>query len=43
MALDMLRRFSCNNFGIVDEVLAHIGIGVYPIGALLNHSCAATT
>ena len=34
-----LCRFQCNNFGITDDLLLPIGAGVYPNGALLNHSC----
>jgi len=35
----VLRRFQANNFGIVNAMHATIGQGVYPHGALLNHSC----
>lgn len=35
----MLVQFRCNNFGITDELLQCVGAGVYPMGALLNHSC----
>jgi hypothetical protein len=35
-----LRQFRSNNFGITDELVNCIGIGVYPSAALLNHSCA---
>jgi [histone H3]-lysine4/36 N-trimethyltransferase SMYD len=35
-----LRQFRSNNFGITDELLNCIGIGVFPAAALLNHSCA---
>jgi hypothetical protein len=34
-----LRRFRCNNFGVVDELYNTIAAGVFPAGALLNHSC----
>lgn len=34
-----LAAFSCNNFGISDELLQCIGAGIYPAAALLNHSC----
>lgn len=37
--VDMLANFQCNNFGITDDLLIPIGAGVYPEGALLNHSC----
>jgi SET and MYND domain-containing protein len=36
----MLRRFRVNNFGMVDDMLHLVGGGVYPLAALLNHSCA---
>lgn len=36
---NILRRFSINNFGIVDDMLRVTGRGVYPLTALLNHSC----
>lgn len=35
------RRFQSNNFGVTDALLTKLGGGVYPIGALLNHSCVA--
>jgi hypothetical protein len=31
-------QFSCNNFNISDEEMKYIGIGLYPILALINHS-----
>eukprot|EP00397_Hematodinium_sp_SG-2012_P017675 GEMP01018085.1.p1 GENE.GEMP01018085.1~~GEMP01018085.1.p1 ORF type:complete len:489 (+),score=95.54 GEMP01018085.1:81-1469(+) len=37
---NILNRFSCNNFAIVDELFNPIAAGVYPHGAMLNHSCA---
>jgi SET and MYND domain-containing protein len=37
--LQLLARFSSNNFGIVDDLLICIGAGVFPAGAMLNHSC----
>ena len=36
----LLCRFRVNNFAIVDDVMSAAGAGVYPAGALLNHSCA---
>ncbi|KAL3935502.1 MAG: hypothetical protein SGBAC_008989 [Bacillariaceae sp.] len=36
---DLLRIFRVNNFGITDELLKVIASAVYPLGALLNHSC----
>ena len=37
---NILRRFRVNNFGMVDTMVRLVGGGVYPLGALLNHSCA---
>ena len=37
---NILRRFSVNNFGVVDNMMRITGSGVYPLAALLNHSCA---
>ena len=37
--VEMLARFDSNNFGIVDELLFFLGAGIYPAGAMLNHSC----
>ncbi|KAG7357518.1 SET methyltransferase domain containing protein [Nitzschia inconspicua] len=34
-----LKRFRCNNFGITDSLVRVCASGVYPLGALLNHSC----
>ena len=34
-----LSRFTANNFGVSDELLNDVGSGVFPLGALLNHSC----
>jgi SET and MYND domain-containing protein len=33
--------FQCrsNNFGITDDLLTCVGVGMYPHAALLNHSC----
>lgn len=36
----MLARFACNNHTITDEAGDPIGIGLYPLGALFNHSDA---
>eukprot|EP00798_Chlamydomonas_sp_ICE-L_P020441 gene20441-27230_t len=35
----LLARFACNNHTIADEELRPIGVGIYPLGALVNHSC----
>ena len=32
-------RFGCNNFTIVDDEMNAVGSGVFPVAALLNHSC----
>lgn len=39
-AAELLCQFQCNNFGVATELLAAVGKGVFPAGALLNHSCA---
>ncbi|CAB9523758.1 lysine methyltransferase SMYD2 [Seminavis robusta] len=39
MIVELLARFDSNNFGIVDDLLFFLGAGVYPAGAILNHSC----
>lgn len=39
----LLNQFNCNNFGIVDDLMNCIGMGVYPNIALLNHSCSPNT
>ena len=36
---DILAKFQCNNFSIVDDLFISVGAGIYPVGALLNHSC----
>lgn len=36
----IFRRFPVNNFGIVNEMAQVQASGVYPLAALLNHSCA---
>lgn len=35
----LMNQFHCNNFGIMDDLMNCIGMGVYPSTALLNHSC----
>lgn len=35
----LLCAFACNDFAIWDELLVSRGAGIYPLGALLNHSC----
>eukprot|EP00002_Diphylleia_rotans_P003098 TRINITY_DN12089_c0_g1_i1.p1 TRINITY_DN12089_c0_g1~~TRINITY_DN12089_c0_g1_i1.p1 ORF type:complete len:543 (-),score=82.89 TRINITY_DN12089_c0_g1_i1:143-1771(-) len=37
--LTLLGQMEANNFSIWDHTLATHGMGVYPFGALLNHSC----
>lgn len=39
--VDLLCAFTANNFAVTDPLMASTGAGVYPVGALLNHSCAA--
>ena len=34
-----LRRFRTNNFGVTDFMVRVVASAVYPLGALLNHSC----
>ncbi|RLN72323.1 hypothetical protein BBJ28_00022128 [Nothophytophthora sp. Chile5] len=38
----MLSRFRANNFSICDELLLELGAGCFPLGAMVNHSCAPT-
>lgn len=35
----MLSRFESNNFSICDDLLLELGVGCYPLGAMVNHSC----
>lgn len=35
----MLSRFTSNNFGVADDLLSLLGSGVFPFGAVINHSC----
>ena len=35
----LLARFGCNNHTVCDEELRPIGVGIYPLGALINHAC----
>lgn len=35
----LLNQFRCNNFGIQNSLQTVIAHGVYPLGAILNHSC----
>ncbi|DBB01223.1 TPA: hypothetical protein ACH3X1_001097 [Trebouxia sp. C0004] len=35
----MLARCACNNHTICDDELRPIGVGLFPTGALINHSC----
>jgi SET and MYND domain-containing protein len=37
--IQLLNQFTCNNFGIMNNLLQCIGSGIYPCSALLNHSC----
>ena len=36
----VLQSFPCNNFAITDTLVVSQAAGIYPLGALLNHSCA---
>eukprot|EP00775_Hariotina_reticulata_P013528 gene13528-biopygen15414 len=36
----LLACFACNNHTVCDEELRPIGVGLYPRGALINHSCS---
>jgi hypothetical protein len=40
LLLPLLFAFQSNNFAISNALLLTEGAGVYPLGALLNHSCA---
>jgi SET and MYND domain-containing protein len=35
----LLATFACNSHTICDEELRPIGVGLYPLGALINHGC----
>jgi hypothetical protein len=35
-----MRRFRANNFGVTDSMVRVVASAAYPLGALLNHSCA---
>eukprot|EP00667_Euglena_gracilis_P009048 EG_transcript_9188 len=39
---ELLCQMDCNNFAIWDDLLFTYAMGVFPTGALLNHSCAPT-
>jgi SET and MYND domain-containing protein len=41
--IKLLNQFHCNNFGIMDDLMNCIGMGVYPSIAILNHSCRPNT
>ena len=36
----LLGQFDLNNFAVLDDLLVCVGMGVYPVAARLNHSCA---
>jgi len=38
-AAGVLQRFKYNNFSVVDDLYMSIAAGVFPVGAILNHSC----
>jgi hypothetical protein len=35
-------QFKCNNFNVSDGEMRTVGAGLYPVPALINHSCAAS-
>jgi hypothetical protein len=35
----LIARFACNNHTICDDELRPVGVGIYPLGALVNHDC----
>lgn len=35
-------RFACNNHTICDEELRPIGLGIFPLAAMVNHACKPT-
>jgi len=37
---EVLMKMQKNNFQVVDGVFRNLGTAVYPVGALLNHSCS---
>ena len=37
----MLYRMQCNDFGVWDGLIVCVGAGVFPAGAMVNHSCDA--
>ena len=37
--LSLISKMQSNNFCIHDDIVKDVGSGVYPVGALLNHSC----
>ncbi|KAL1918701.1 uncharacterized protein VTP21DRAFT_2723 [Calcarisporiella thermophila] len=37
--IDLFCRFTCNSFSVVDDECVGIGVGVYPLAAMVNHSC----
>lgn len=35
----LIARFACNNHTVCDDELRPVGVGLYPLGALINHDC----
>lgn len=35
----LIARFACNNHTVCDDELRPVGVGLYPLGALINHHC----
>lgn len=39
LCIDIIYKLSCNVFTIVNEFFNDCGLGVYPLAAMINHSC----
>ncbi|KAJ3330429.1 hypothetical protein HDU76_005717 [Blyttiomyces sp. JEL0837] len=37
--IDIFCKFTCNSFSICNGELVNVGVAVYPIASMLNHSC----
>lgn len=35
----LIARFACNNHTVCDDELRPVGVGLFPLGALINHHC----
>jgi SET and MYND domain-containing protein len=40
---ELLCRMQCNDFGVWDGLVVSVGAGVFPVGALVNHRCEASS